>query len=99
MNKYQEEFKEMLHEFVKTELPKSGKYLFLNMNELKKLNTFVKKVCEKAEMYDELKTPIRPLNDIHGKAFCKCGESVYYSRNNYCNKCGTKMDWSEKDED
>lgn len=53
-NKYTEEFKEMLYKFVKRECPQSGKFLFVSMNELKELMTFIKRVCEKAQMYDDL---------------------------------------------
>lgn len=87
MNKYLEAYKE-----ASNLTPKD--FLFAKV---RKANKLVKLACEKAKMYDELKTPIKPLNDIHGKAFCKCGESVYLSRNKYCNNCGAKIDWSKKE--
>ena len=51
---FTEEFKEMLYKFAEREYPKHGKVLCVHINELKELMTFVKRVCEKAQMYDDL---------------------------------------------
>ena len=53
MNKYVEEFREMLLRFQST-FPKHGKTLCIKMSELEELMVFIKKVCEKAQMYDDL---------------------------------------------
>lgn len=53
MNKYTEEFKEMLFKF-NSNRPKRGKVFYMKTNELEELIVFVKKVCEKAQMYDDL---------------------------------------------
>ena len=53
MNKYMKEFKEMLLKF-QSNYSKHGRKLYINRNELKELAAFVKKVCDKAEMYDDL---------------------------------------------
>lgn len=53
MDKYAEEFKELLLKFTNNH-PKHGKIFYMNMNELKELAAFIKKVCEKAQMYDDL---------------------------------------------
>ena len=53
MNKYIEEFKEMLLKF-QCNHPKHGKLYYMKMSELKELAVFIKKVCEKAQMYDDL---------------------------------------------
>lgn len=53
MNKYTKEFKEMLSKF-QGNYPRHGKVFYMNMNELKELVVFIQKVCEKAQMYDDL---------------------------------------------
>ena len=53
MNEYMEEFREMLHKFNDNQ-PKHGVLFCMKMEELKELTTFVRKVCEKAKMYDDL---------------------------------------------
>jgi hypothetical protein len=53
MNKYIEEFREMLYKF-QGNYPKYGKVFYMKMNELEELIVFIKKVCEKAQMYDDL---------------------------------------------
>ena len=53
MNKYIKEFREMIFRFQST-FPKHGKVLYINMSELEELLVFIKKVCEKAQMYDDL---------------------------------------------
>ena len=53
MNKYIKEFREMLFRF-QSAFPKHGKVLYINMSELEELLVFIKKVCEKAQMYDDL---------------------------------------------
>lgn len=53
MNKYTEEFREMLFKF-QSNYPKHGKVFYMKMNELEELMVFIKKVCEKAQMYDDL---------------------------------------------
>lgn len=52
-NKYTEEFKEILLKLAGN-YPKHGARLYVDIEELKELITFVKKVCEKAERYDIL---------------------------------------------
>ena len=53
MNKYTEEFREMLHRF-SSDNSKHGKLLYIKMDELEELAIFIKEVCEKAQMYDDL---------------------------------------------
>ena len=53
MNKYVEEFREMIYRF-QSNYPKHGKMLYVRIDELEELVDFVKKVCEKAQMYDDL---------------------------------------------
>lgn len=53
MNEYIEEFKEMLHRFNDNH-PKHGTLFYMKMDELKEFVDFIKKVCEKAKMYDDL---------------------------------------------
>lgn len=53
MNQYIEEFREMLYKF-QGNYPKHGKVFYMKMNELEELIVFIKKVCEKAQMYDDL---------------------------------------------
>lgn len=53
MNKYVEEFREMIRRFASNH-PKHGKMVYIKMNELQELVDFVKKVSEKAQMYDDL---------------------------------------------
>ena len=50
---YIEKFKEMLYKF-HTNYPKRGKVFIMKDNELEELIDFIKEVCEKAEMYDDL---------------------------------------------
>lgn len=49
MNKYIEEFREMLFKF-QGNYPKHGKLFYMKKNELEELVVFIKKVCEKAQM-------------------------------------------------
>ena len=53
MNKYIEELREILYKF-QGNYPKHGKIFHMQMNELEELIVFIKKVCEKAQMYDDL---------------------------------------------
>lgn len=53
MNKYMEECKEMLIKF-NSRYPKYGKKIYIHINDLKELVAFLKIVCEKAQMYDDL---------------------------------------------
>ena len=53
MNRYTEEFKEMMYRF-HSSYPKHGKVLYIKKNELEELIIFIKKICEKAQMYDDL---------------------------------------------
>ena len=53
MNKYIEEFREMLYKF-QGNYPKYGKVFYMKKSELEELLVFIKKVCEKAQMYDDL---------------------------------------------
>ena len=53
MNKYIEELKEMLFKF-KDNHPKHGKLFYMKIDELEEFVVFIKKVCEKAQMYDDL---------------------------------------------
>lgn len=48
-----EEFRGMILKFNNNH-PKYGRLLYINMNELKELASFIKEVCEKAQMYDDL---------------------------------------------
>ena len=52
MNEYMEEFKEMIFKFHDTQ-PKHGVLFRMKTEQLTELITFVKKVCEKAQMYDD----------------------------------------------
>lgn len=53
MNKYVEEFRELMLKFA-SDSSKHGKLLYVKIDELQELTNFVKKVCEKAQMYDDL---------------------------------------------
>lgn len=53
MNKYTEEFVEMLKKF-NSNRPKHGVLFYMKKSELEELIVFIKKVCEKAQMYDDL---------------------------------------------
>lgn len=53
MNAYMEEFREMMHKFNNNN-PKHGTLFCMKMSELEELAVFIKKVCEKAKMYDDL---------------------------------------------
>lgn len=53
MNKYTEEFREMLLKFNRNR-PKHGILFYMKKSELEELAVFIKKVCEKAQMYDDL---------------------------------------------
>ena len=53
MNDYIEEFRKMLYKF-NSNYPKHGKLFYMKKNELEELVVFIKKVCEKAQMYDDL---------------------------------------------
>lgn len=53
MNKYVEEFRELMLKFA-SDSSKHEKLLYVKIDELQELTNFVKKVCEKAQMYDDL---------------------------------------------
>lgn len=58
----------------------------------------VKLACEKAEKYDELKTPKKPIK--HYKNFYRCEncEEIFqnYRYQNCCPHCGQALDWSDE---
>ena len=99
MNKYLEAYKE-----ASNLTPKD----FL-LAKIRKANKLVRLACEKAEKYDELKTPKKPriekvlwacnqTNDQYIiNHYCpECNEPLNKFKNNYCNKCGCKIDWSKR---
>lgn len=53
MNKYMEEFRELLHKF-NSNHPKHGVLFYMKKDELEELAVFIKNICEKAQMYDDL---------------------------------------------
>lgn len=74
---------------------------------VRKANKLVKLACEKAEKYDELKTAKKPRKELDGlnsyfstyNHYCpKCNQPLNKFTHNFCNRCGTKIDWSEEDE-
>lgn len=78
---------------------------FLNNDFHKENNLDV--LIEKAEKYDEMKTPKKPMikerwwaNDQCARdPYCPdCGEPLSKFKNNFCNKCGIKIDWSDEDD-
>ena len=95
MNKYLEAYKE-----ASNLTPKD----FL-LAKVRKANKLVKQACEKAEKYDELKTPVKPrvekvwwANDRYRKNhYCpKCNKPLNKFTHNFCYGCGAKIDWSDE---
>lgn len=87
MNKYLEAYKE-----ASNLTPKD----FL-LAKVKKANKLVKLACEKAEKYDELKTPKKPIHHTNSFYRCvNCDELFQnYHYQNCCPQCGQHLDWSD----
>lgn len=72
---------------------------------VRKANKLIKQACEKAKKYDDMKTPIKPIKVVEPKYSlkyprthyeCTCGNTVDSFNHRYCNRCGNKIDWSDK---
>lgn len=73
---------------------------------VRKANKLVKLACEKAEKYDELKTPKKPIynNYVHFGSHYRCPScntvipetitTFAQIRCGHCHKCGQELDWS-----
>ena len=99
MNKYQEAYKE-----ASNLTPKD----FL-LAKVRKANKLVKQACEKAEKYDELKTPKKPIYKDDGTGdhyyFCAncdakvplCSNLIDQIKYKHCPYCGREIDWSDEE--
>lgn len=90
MNKYQEAYKTV----VKLK-PKN-----LLFTKIRKANKLVKQACEKAEKYDELKTPKKPIKHYKGFYRCVNCEEIFqnYHYQICCPYCGQALDWSDEND-
>lgn len=93
MNKYLEAYK-------KASLLEPKDFL---LTEVRKAEKLVIQACEKAEKYDELKTPKKPYYLNYGgyqigNWKCPKCDSIIAKKDNYCKHCSQKLDWSNEDE-